>query len=301
MEIDKKAFDCIYMLYRETKPKEIKKTLGLSDSDFNEILKKWGLDDDSQPELAKQCVGIGKRFMELTRYPYMAESDQVKGVPCPPAFKQFEGPTYNLISPDEIHVPNMTLYQAMKDRRSVRMYDEKALTLDELSYLVWATQGVRLYKQTDKASFTMRTVPSAGARHAFETYLLINHVEDIPAGLYFYNAEDNQLIQLSIQADIAEVISQACFEQPMIKTSAVTFIWVAIPYRMSWRYGERSWRYLHVDAGHVCQNLYLAGESIDCGTCAVGAYSDELFSIAMNLDIANEFVIYAATIGKKLA
>jgi SagB-type dehydrogenase family enzyme len=300
MDIDKKAFDCINMLYHETASEQIKKDLNLSNAEYEAILSKWGIDDVSQPELAKHSIGIGKKFMELTRYPFLSESDQVKGVPCPLAFKKFEGPTYSLLTPSEFEIPNTSLYQTMEQRRSVRNYKEKALTLDELSYLVWSTQGVRLYKQTEKACFTMRTVPSAGARHAFETYLLINNVEDIPSGLYFYNAEDNQIIQLTIQSDIAEILSQACFEQPMIKSSAVTFIWAAIPYRMSWRYGERSWRYLHVDAGHVCQNLYLAGESIDCGVCAIGAYSDELFAIALNLDIDNEFVIYAATIGKKV-
>lgn len=106
-------------------------------------------------------------------------------------------------------------------------------------------------------------------------------------------------MQLDTREDMLEHISQACFEQPMIRTSAVTFIWVAVPYRMSWRYNERTWRYLHLDAGHVCQDLYLAGEAIHAGTCAIGAYSDELFALALGLNIAEEFVIYAATIGKK--
>lgn len=299
MNIDKKVFQAIYMLYRNESPESVKKELGISDSEFQTLLAKWNLDGQTQSELAKQSIGIGKNFMKLTRYSFLEESDQEKGIPCPPAFKMHEGSTYPLPSPTELKMPYLDLTQAMEQRRSLRIYDDKALTIDELSYLLWSTQGVRLYKQTEKASFTMRTVPSAGARHALETYLLINHVEGIPAGLYFYHAQDHHLIQLNTQPDISDYISKACFEQPMIKTAAATFIWVAIPYRMSWRYGERTWRYLHLDAGHVCQDLYLAGESIDSGVCAIGAYSDELFAIALNLEIDKEFVIYAATIGKK--
>jgi SagB-type dehydrogenase family enzyme len=299
MEIDKKAFNCIYMLYRQVESGDVKKELGLSDDEYNGIIRKWCLDDDTQKDLASQSNGIGKRFMLLSRYPFMSESDQEKGIPCPPAFKKLEGSIYSLPSPSDIQISSFELHKGIEQRRSVRIYDEKPFSIEELSYLLWATQGVRLYKQTEKASFTMRTVPSAGARHALETYLLINHVDGIPAGLYFYDVQDHQLVQLNTQPDIAEFISQACWEQPMIMTSAVTFMWVAIPYRMSWRYGERTWRYLHLDAGHVCQDLYLAGENIDSGTCAIGAYSDELFAIALDLEIENEFVIYAATIGKK--
>ncbi len=300
MEINKKTFECLYKHFREILPNRIMKELELSASEYEKILQHWGLDEQTQIVLSDEAKGTGKRFMQLTRYSYLEDSDQEKGVPCPPAYKKLEGKVFPLPLHSEIKNPKISLLKIMDQRRSIRVYDDKTLSIAELSYLLWSTQGVRLHKQTEKVSFTLRTVPSAGARHALETYLLINQVEGIPAGLYFYNVQDHQLIQLNTQPDIADYISQACWEQPMIKTSAVTFIWVAIPYRMSWRYGERTWRYLHLDAGHVCQNLYLAGESINSGVCAIGAYSDELFAIALDLDIDQEFVIYAATIGKKL-
>jgi SagB-type dehydrogenase family enzyme len=85
----------------------------------------------------------------------------------------------------------------------------------------------------------------------------------------------------------------------MVKKSAVTFIWVAVPYRMTWRYGERGYRYLLLDAGHVCQNLYLAAENISSGVCAIAAYHDAMFNELLGLDGENQFVIYLGTVGKK--
>ncbi len=83
--------------------------------------------------------------------------------------------------------------------------------------------------------------------------------------------------------------------------SAVTFLWVAVPYRMTWRYQERGYRYLHLDAGHVCQNLYLAAEAIDAGVCAVAAFDDDALNTLLCLDAKEAFVIYLAAVGKKLA
>jgi SagB-type dehydrogenase family enzyme len=145
----------------------------------------------------------------------------------------------------------------------------------------------------------MRTVPSAGARHAFETYLLLNNVEGLPPGLYRYLAIERRLLQLNLDPTMADQITDACWRQRMVKKSAVTFIWVAIKYRMVWRYGERGYRYLHLDAGHVCQNLYLAAEAIDCGVCAIAAFQDEELNRLLELDGEEEFAIYLATVGKK--
>ena len=85
----------------------------------------------------------------------------------------------------------------------------------------------------------------------------------------------------------------------MVAASAVTFIWVAVVHRMAWRYGQRGYRYLHLDAGHACQNLYLAAESVGCGVCAIAAFDDEDVSRVLGLDGEDQFAIYVATVGKK--
>jgi SagB-type dehydrogenase family enzyme len=150
-----------------------------------------------------------------------------------------------------------------------------------------------------EAKFTLRTVPSAGARHAFETYVLANRVEGLQSGLYRYSALKHAITAVDLSADIAETMTAACLGQGMVGTSAVTVFWAAELERMYYRYGERGYRYLHLDAGHACQNLYLAAESVGCGACAIAAFGDEAVNEALGLDGENRFEVYIATVGKR--
>jgi SagB-type dehydrogenase family enzyme len=190
----------------------------------------------------------------------------------------------------------MGLREAIEMRRSLRVYAEKPLSLEELSFLLWCTQGVKP-ESTEKS--TLRTVPSAGARHALETVLLVNRVNGLEPGLYQYDAAEHGLVQWESQADITERITAACLNQPTVRNSAVTFIWIAERTRMAWRYGERGLRYLFLDAGHVCQNLHLAAESIKAGACAIGAFTDDEVNQLLELDGSNRFVVYLAGVGKR--
>jgi len=237
-------------------------------------------------------------FLEKTKYKYLKPSPQTQGIkqpslesPINPAY-----PIIDLSKPTEISVNNTSLRQAIEKRASIRNYSNKPLTQDELSWLLWATQGV---KQVVKRPSTLRNVPSAGARHAIDTYILVNKVENIKQGIYRYVAITNQLEQINTEDNIVDKIHEACMKQGMIKNSAVTFIWTTTFYRMTWRYGERGMRYIHLDAGHVCQNLYLAAEAIDCGVCAIAAFDDDNLNTILGLDGENNFTVYLATLGKK--
>jgi SagB-type dehydrogenase family enzyme len=147
--------------------------------------------------------------------------------------------------------------------------------------------------------YTLRNVPSAGGRHAFEMYLLVNRVEGIQPGLYRYLAFSHSLAIIDTGSGIADRIMSACLGQAFVRSSAVTFVWSAVIYRMAWRYSERAYRLVHLDAGHVCQNLYLAGEQIGYGTCAIGAFDDQQMADVLGIDGEEEFVVYCATVGKK--
>ena len=142
-------------------------------------------------------------------------------------------------------------------------------------------------------------MPSAGARHAFETYLLVNRVDGLEPGLYRFIATRHALLRVEAPADADVQLTAASRQQEHILQSAVTFLWVAVVERMTWRYVERSLRYLFLDAGHVCQNLYLAAESIGCGVCAVDAFDDELVNPLVHADGVSQFTVYMATVGKK--
>jgi SagB-type dehydrogenase family enzyme len=150
-----------------------------------------------------------------------------------------------------------------------------------------------------KRPVTLRTVPSAGARHAFETYLLINKVEGLTPGLYRYAAIDHALVTLDLSPEVNARLTAACEDQSQVATSAVTFAWGAVIERMIWRYPERGYRYILLDAGHVCQNLYLAAEALGCGVCAIAAYDDDLTNQVFGLDGENQFIVYLASLGKR--
>ena len=240
---------------------------------------------------------IGREFMEMTTYRYLGESDQQKGLAQPALEMPYdpETPLIDLPSPAEIDVGNINLRNAIEERRSVRRYDKQSLNLEELAFLLWCTQGV----QTENPNATFRTVPSAGARHALETFLLVNRVADLKPGLYRYLALSHTLAQMKSDKKVRDLILAGCLGQGFVKTSAVTFAWAADIKRMAWRYGERGYRYIHLDAGHVCQNLYLAAAAVDCGACAIAAFDDALMNSTLGLDGIRQFTVYIAAVGKK--
>jgi SagB-type dehydrogenase family enzyme len=240
----------------------------------------------------------GREFMERTYYRNLKESEQQRGLTPPPVQLPYDesADLIDLPDPKTVVTGHYDLRKAIEERSSVRRYAQTPITKDELSFLLWTTQGVK----DTRPSATIRNVPSAGARHAFETYVLANRVEGLEPGLYRFLALEHKLIPANLSEDIAEDVTRGCWNQAMVRTSATTFIWTAVPHRMTWRYQQRSYRYLHLDAGHVCQNLYLAAEAIDCGVCAIAAFEDEMLNETLGLDGVEQFVIYVGTLGKKL-
>ena len=225
-------------------------------------------------------------------------SDQMKGIPQPPLELEYssQNGVIDLTPVAGLGIEGVDLKTAIENRRSIRSYARQSLALNELSFLLWATQGI---KQVLAHTATLRTVPSAGARHAFETFLLANNVASLQPGLYRFVATQHKLIPSNLTEDVADMIVEGCLGQAFVKEAAVTFVWVAVPYRMNWRYGERGYRYLHLDAGHVCQNLYLAAEAIQCGVCAIAAFEDDTMNRILGVDGEEQFVIYVAAVGKK--
>jgi SagB-type dehydrogenase family enzyme len=240
----------------------------------------------------------GEEFMFRTRYEFSGPSDQQLGKRQPPLFRRHPaaGEPTLLPPPGEFSLPPADFPALITSRVSRREYTTESFSLAELSWLLWATQGVKGVYGDNYAA--MRTVPSAGARHALETYLVINRVAGLEPGLYQFLPLEHAVARLANIEAIARKVSVACLGQAIVVTSAVTIIWTAVPYRMTWRYGQRGYRYLHLDAGHVCQNLYQAAEALKAGCCAIAAFDDERMADLLKLDPAEEFVIYLATVGK---
>ncbi|HMZ31743.1 MAG: SagB/ThcOx family dehydrogenase [Methanoregulaceae archaeon] len=240
----------------------------------------------------------GATFMELTQYDHLSPSDQnLKKTPPPLAKAVPKGTQYiPLPKPGAITAPPMDLRHAIETRRSLRHYRKEPISIEELSYLLWCTQGV---VQVVDPFYTLRNVPSAGGRHALETYLLINRVTSLPPGLYRYVPFSHSLVAIEADLSITDKVMAACLGQAFVRSSAVTFLWSTVIYRMAWRYSERAYRLVHLDAGHTCQNLYLAAEQVGCGACAIGAFDDELMADLLGLDKKEEFVLYCAAVGKR--
>lgn len=228
-----------------------------------------------------------------------SKTAQSRQLAPPPLQKNCESDIVRIDIPDGAlelaKLSNMSVGEAIIRRESIRRYTDSALTMEELSALLWATQGVR---KVLHSSCALRSVPSAGARHSFETYIAVNRVDDLAAGLYRYLPFDRQLAQLFVDPNIGYKAASAALGQRFITSSAVTFFWTTIPSRMEWRYDLAAHKVIAIDAGHVCQNLYLACTALGLGTCAVAAYDQEECDYLLGVDGEEEFTIYLAPVGR---
>ena len=224
-------------------------------------------------------------------------TSQSEGLRPPPVQKQVPPDSRKVPLPTQATwiIPPCDLQTAIADRESHRRFTDGSLSLDELAFLLWATQGVR--KELHAAA-VLRTVPSAGCRHPFETYLAVLRVEGLENGIYRYLPLDHSLIFVKAVNTLATHLTAATRGQGFTGQAAVTFLWTTIPERTEWRYAEASYKVIALDAGHVCQNLYLACEAIGAGTCAIAAYEQALVDELLGVDDDEEFCIYIAPVGK---
>jgi SagB-type dehydrogenase family enzyme len=227
------------------------------------------------------------------------QSDQARGKPNPPLQKPPADGAELIDLPDidgTVELPSRDVFDVVAARRSRRRYTDESIRQQQLAYLLWATAGV--HRVVGDGYVTMRTVPSAGARHPFETYLLVQRVEGLASGVYHYLPLSHQLELVRRAEDtLMQQAAGAALNQPFLAASAVTFVWAAIPYRCEWRYGPVSPKAMLLDAGHIAQNLYLAAESAGLGTCAIAAYDQQQFDQLLGLDGQEEFTVYLAPVG----
>ncbi|WP_321529863.1 SagB/ThcOx family dehydrogenase [uncultured Desulfuromonas sp.] len=225
-------------------------------------------------------------------------TDQNRGID-PPPIQRPPRPGQTILPLPDIDLEKFhgtDLLDAMANRESLRRYLATPLTQHELGLLLWATQGVR---EELSEGHALRTVPSAGCRHAFESYVLVSAVDGLDNGIYRYLPQQHALVCERSVHDFREELSAATFHQVFISRAPVVFAWTVIPYRMEWRYDLAAHRVIAYDIGHVCQNLYLACEAISAGTCAIAAYDQGLMDSLIGVDGENEFVLYLAPVGKK--
>ena len=251
-----------------------------------------------QNELIEKGRSFTKGYVQDDPHAELFESDQELKLPQPPLVKA-------AVTPLETHIPlnrdfsglqlKNDLVGLIRDRRSARIYTQDEMTLDELSFLLWATQGVKSIR--GRAYATLRTVPCGGARHEFETYLLIRKVGDLPTGAYHYLPMEHALEFLHPVENIEQAISDSLSGQSWACKANVVFYWSMVPYRAEWRYGIYAHRIALVDLGHIGQSLYTACTGIGVGCCGIGAFSHELSANLFGLDGNEEYIVYTTPVG----
>ena len=184
------------------------------------------------------------------------------------------------------------IWKVINSRRSRRAYRNEPITLDQLSQLLWATQGIT----GEISNFQLRAAPSAGALYPIETYLYVNRVTDLEPGLYHYNVKSHHL-ELLRRGNFSDDIKKGALDQGIAGQAAVVLIWSAVFERSTWKYLQRAYRYIFLDAAHIAQNLALAAEAMGLGSCQIGAIYDEEMNALLGLDGTKESVIYLSSVG----
>lgn len=258
----------------------------------------------SEPVRGLEAMPVEQRrvFLKGSLLDWRNDTDDHRGVVPPPIQKPYpaDAKRIDLVKPEKFTVGQMRVIDAIRERRSRREYSAEPFSLEELSYLLWASQGISRIDRDEqgKTVAQFRTVPSGGSRHPFETYLIISRVAGVTPGLYRYLPVEHQLLVIREDLTMAKRVTEACYGQAFTGNAAVVFVWSALPYRTEWHYGWIAEKLVAIDAGHVCQNLYLAAESLHGGVCAVLGYNQARLDALIGLDGKDEFVIYLAAAGK---
>ena len=236
--------------------------------------------------------GIGDRYQRETKY----QRDRMSGgglawARQPELYKEYPD-CEKIALPKPTEPATMSLDDVLRRRKSVREYTDGPLDKTRLSYLLWASTGI----QRREHGYEFRTAPSAGALYPTETYLVVNNVDNVPQGVYHYSIRDHALDQMKVGA-FRRNIAEAALGQAMCSDAPVVFIWTAVFQRMKWKYKQRAYRYVYLDAGHIAENLALAAVSLGLGTCQIGALLDDEVNAIIDVDGAEESVIYMTVVG----
>lgn len=237
-------------------------------------------------------LGAGDRFQQETKYHRESSGEgRFDQSPRPPLYKEYPGARTIRLPPPG--TPSLvSLADILSRRRSVREYSPRPLTEEEISFLLWASSGIRRIEN----GHAFRTVPSAGALYPVDTYVIAHRVEGIAKGVYHYGVREHQLEEIA-SGDFRAGLVRAALLQEFCSEAAAAFVWTAIFGRAKWKYRQRAFRYVYLDAGHIAQNLALAAVGLNLGTCQVAAFFDDEINALLGVDGMEESAIYMSAVG----
>lgn len=237
---------------------------------------------------------IGDRYQQETKY----FRDRMGGgfldwSKQPETHKRFKDRQGEILLPEPQREGGAPVWTVVRNRRSQREFTQEPIALSHLSQLLWAIQGVT---QTE-FGYALRACPSAGALYPIETYLVVNKVEGLMPGLYHFYIP-RHLLEVLARGTFGRDLAEAALGQDMVRTASVVLIWTAVVQRSKWKYRERGYRYIYLDAGHIGQNLYLAASALELGCCTIGALFDDEVNRLIGVDGKAETVVYMGAVGK---
>ena len=192
--------------------------------------------------------------------------------------------------PEPRKIGEISVEEAINSRRSRRSYRNEPITVSEISQLCWAAQGIT------EPMYKFRAAPSAGALYPLEIFLVVGNAE-IEAGIYHYSPSTHSL-GLMKEGDYRKDLCRASLGQSAVEEGALNIIITAIYERTTWKYGDRGIRYVHMEAGHVAQNIYLQAEVLGLGTVSIGAFYDD--KVKDVLSLPEEYVpLYVMPVGRR--
>jgi len=234
---------------------------------------------------------IGDKFQYGTKYFRNRLGDGADWSIKPDNYKNYPNKPQIILAKPSISAVESLDY-ALKNRRSIRNFSTEGLTSDQLSYLLFASTGI----QRTEYGFEYRTAPSAGGLYPIETYVVVNSVVDISSGIYHYNIKNHRLEEIK-NGDFRYDIAKAALDQMMCYHASVVFIWTAIFNRSKCKYGQRAYRYIYLDAGHIAENLALSSTCLGLGSCQVAAIYDDEVNRIIDVDGTTESAIYLSAVG----
>jgi len=240
---------------------------------------------------------IGKEFINGTRYPDYSTVDLVVRVKEPPhelPVKE-DQVVIKLPNPKKIKLPDLPVRNAIERWEPVGFFSRSSMTMKELTYLLWCTQG---FKRMVAETIQLRNVPSSGSRYPLETYFVANEVEGLEMGLYRYLPKSGSIVAERIDSGLILEMSTASMNFKLMTRAAVTFLWVAVPYRSVWALGNRGYRSVLIEAGHSCQNLIMASAGLGYQVFPTDMFHDELIAKLAGLDTETQWPIYLAAVGR---